>query len=191
MAPDNLNNPDPADRLYAGTWWVGAHTHFDWQRVRGDRRRDNPRSPASRRGSGGCNRASMTCCPMPSMNIGGHQVENGVYLHGTVELGAQPELGGGGGTAVKFPPFPRGSGRRRDPRPGRVRPDDRRSRAGRAAHAGPGHGPAYRRYPWPGRRRLVLPAGGGYRDRSALPSSCRKIAATRSRNRRHRLRGGP
>ncbi|KIN71337.1 DUF2219 domain containing protein [Sulfitobacter guttiformis KCTC 32187] len=30
IAPDNLANPDPSDRPYAGSVSIGAHTHFKW-----------------------------------------------------------------------------------------------------------------------------------------------------------------
>jgi hypothetical protein len=30
IAPDNLSAPAPGDRLYAGSWWLGATTHFSW-----------------------------------------------------------------------------------------------------------------------------------------------------------------
>lgn len=31
ISPQSLTRPAPGDRLYAGTLWFGAHTHFDWQ----------------------------------------------------------------------------------------------------------------------------------------------------------------
>lgn len=31
IAPDNLSTPAPGDRLYAGSWWLGASTHFGWR----------------------------------------------------------------------------------------------------------------------------------------------------------------
>jgi hypothetical protein len=30
IAPDNLAAPEPGDRLYAPSWWLGATTHFGW-----------------------------------------------------------------------------------------------------------------------------------------------------------------
>ncbi|MGH1425512.1 MAG: lipid A-modifier LpxR family protein [Pseudooceanicola sp.] len=33
VAPDNLRNPDPADRLYANAVSFGLHTHFQWRGI--------------------------------------------------------------------------------------------------------------------------------------------------------------
>jgi hypothetical protein len=99
MAPDNLNNPDPADRLYAGTWWLGAHTHFDWQGFEVTAGADIAVT-GEQTGIRRLQSSIHDLLSMPSMNIGGHQVENGVYLHGTVELARSLSWDGG-----EFRPF--------------------------------------------------------------------------------------
>ena len=99
MAPDNLANPAPGDRLYAGTWWIGAHTHFDWQGFEVTAGADiavtGEQSGIRRLQSGIHDWLSM-----PRMDVENYQVENGVYLHGTVELARSLRWGGG-----EFRPF--------------------------------------------------------------------------------------
>jgi hypothetical protein len=85
IAPDNLNNPDPADRLYAGTWWLGAHTHFTWRGLEVTGGADlavTGEQSGIRRLQG----AIHEQLSMPRMNIGDHQVADGIYLHGTAEI---------------------------------------------------------------------------------------------------------
>jgi hypothetical protein len=94
ISPDNLNNPDPDDRLYAGTWWVGAHTHFDWRGLELTAGADiavTGEQSGIRRLQG----AIHDIVSMPTMNIGDHQVEDGVYLHGTLELARSLRWDGG------------------------------------------------------------------------------------------------
>mgnify|MGYP000406082777 CR=1 FL=1 len=85
IAPSNMNKPDPDDRLYAGTWWLGAHTHFDWHGVEVTAGADI----AVTGEQSGIRRLQSDihdALSMPRMNIGPHQVDEGVYLHGTLEL---------------------------------------------------------------------------------------------------------
>jgi hypothetical protein len=94
IAPDNLNNPDPADRLYAGTWWLGAHTHFDWQGLEVTAGADI----AITGEQSGIRRLQANIhdlLSMPTMNIGNHQVEDGIYLHGTLEVARSLRWDGG------------------------------------------------------------------------------------------------
>ncbi|NKX44151.1 lipid A-modifier LpxR family protein [Roseicyclus persicicus] len=93
MAPDNLANPAPGDRLYAGTWWLGAHTHFDWQGFEVTAGADIAITGEQSR-----IRAFQSTIhdwfSMPRMDVENHQVDNGVHLHGTVEVART--LGWGG-----------------------------------------------------------------------------------------------
>ncbi|MBF9059257.1 DUF2219 family protein [Rhodobacterales bacterium HKCCSP123] len=99
IAPDNLNNPDPADRLYAGTWWLGAHTHFDWLNFEVTAGADI----AVTGEQSGLRRLQAhvhDLLSMPRMSIGDHQVADGIHLHGTLEIARSLRWEGG-----EFRPF--------------------------------------------------------------------------------------
>ena len=94
-APDNLNNPAAGDRLYAGTWWLGVHTHFDWHgfdvssgvdvAITGEQSRLRALQAGIH-----------DLFSMPSVNIGAsEQVDNGIFLHGTVEIARDIEFASG------------------------------------------------------------------------------------------------
>ncbi len=99
IAPDNLNNPAPADRLYAGTWWLGAHTHFDWLGFEATAGADIAVT-GEQSGIRRLQAEIHDVLSMPRMNIGDHQVEDGIYLHGTLELARSLRWDGG-----EFRPF--------------------------------------------------------------------------------------
>lgn len=94
IAPDNLADPAPGDRLYAGSWWIGAHTHFQWSGfdvtaggdlvVTGEQ--SGIRSIQSR---------LHDAFSMPRMDVEDHQVEDGIYLHATVEIARDIAFAGG------------------------------------------------------------------------------------------------
>lgn len=94
MAPDNLRRPAPGDRLYAGSFWVGAHTHLDWRGVDITAGADivvtGEQTGIRRLQSAIHDRLSM-----PRMDMEQYQVANGVYLHGTVEMARSVLLGWG------------------------------------------------------------------------------------------------
>jgi hypothetical protein len=94
MAPDNLRRPAPGDRLYAGSFWVGAHTHLEWRGVDVTAGADivvtGEQTGIRRLQSAIHDRLSM-----PRMDMERYQVANGVYLHGTVELARSVALGWG------------------------------------------------------------------------------------------------
>lgn len=85
MAPDNLSSPAPADRLYAGTWWLGAHTHFDWQGVEVTAGLDIAVT-GEQSGIRQFQAWIHESLSMPGINVGGQQVDDGIHLHGTLEL---------------------------------------------------------------------------------------------------------
>lgn len=94
MAPNNLGRPGRTDRLYAGTLWLGAHTHFGWRGVEVTSGADlvvtGEQTGIRRLQSSIHDRLSM-----PRMKVENHQVANGVYLHGTTELARSVVLGWG------------------------------------------------------------------------------------------------
>lgn len=94
MAPDNLNDPAPGDRLYAGTWWLGAHTHFDWRGFDVTAGADIAVT-GEQSGIRQLQGAIHEVVSMPTMNIGDHQVADGVYLHGTLEVARNLRWDGG------------------------------------------------------------------------------------------------
>ncbi len=93
-APNNLNRPNPASRLYAGVLSAGAHMHFDWQgfdiaagvdlMLAGDQT-----GLASLQGS------IHDALSLPQVNVDGAQIDNGVYLHGTIEVARDLRFSGG------------------------------------------------------------------------------------------------
>lgn len=94
MAPDNLARPAPGDRLYAGSLWAGAHTHLDWRGLEVTAGADLVVT-GEQSGIRRLQSQIHDWFSMPRMNVAGHQVENGIYLHGTVELAHGAALGWG------------------------------------------------------------------------------------------------
>jgi len=85
IAPDNLISPDPGDRLYAGTWWLGAHTHFDWRAFEVTAGADIAVT-GEQSGIRSLQASVHDALSMPRIDLEDYQVEDGVYLHGTVEV---------------------------------------------------------------------------------------------------------
>lgn len=94
MAPDNLRRPAPGDRLYAGSLWVGAHTHLAWRGFDVTAGADIVVT-GEQTGIRRLQSAIHDWLSMPRMDIENYQVANGVYLHGTVELAQPFDLGRG------------------------------------------------------------------------------------------------
>jgi hypothetical protein len=94
IAPDNLANPVPGDRLYAGTWWVGAHTHFLWSgfdvSMGGDLVITGEQS-----GIRSIQTRIHDALSMPRMDVEDHQIDDGIYLHATVEIARDIAFSGG------------------------------------------------------------------------------------------------
>jgi hypothetical protein len=85
ITPDNLTVPAPGDRLYAGTWWLGAHTHFGWQGFEVAAGADIAIT-GEQSGIRSLQASIHDLLSMPAIGLEFYQVENGVYLHGTVEV---------------------------------------------------------------------------------------------------------
>lgn len=94
IAPDNLANPAPGDRLYAGSWWIGAHTHFGWQGLEVVAGADIVVT-GEQSGIRSIQSQIHDWFSMPRMDLESYQVDDGVYLHGTLELGRSFAFSGG------------------------------------------------------------------------------------------------
>lgn len=85
ISPQHLIRPAPGDRLYAGTLWLGAHTHFNWQgfdMVAGADLAITGEQSGLRSLQAFIHRALS----MRRVGIEGYQIADGTYLHGTVEM---------------------------------------------------------------------------------------------------------
>jgi len=85
ITPENTINPAPGDRLYAGTWWLGAHTHFDWQGLDVTAGADIAVT-GEQSGIRGLQASVHDLLSMPRIDLEDYQVDDGVYLHGTLEV---------------------------------------------------------------------------------------------------------
>jgi hypothetical protein len=94
MAPDNLARPAAGDRLYAGSLWFGAHTHLDWRGLEVTAGADLVVT-GEQTGIRRLQSQVHDWFSMPRMNVANHQVDNGAYLHGTMELARSMALGWG------------------------------------------------------------------------------------------------
>lgn len=94
MAPASLSSPAPTDRLYAGTWWFGAHTHFEWQGFEVTAGADIAIT-GEQSGIRQFQAWIHESLSMPRVAVGGHQVEDGIYLHGTLEVARSLTFDGG------------------------------------------------------------------------------------------------
>ncbi|PWK59374.1 lipid A-modifier LpxR family protein [Roseicyclus mahoneyensis] len=86
IAPDNLSTPAPGDRLYAGTWWLGAHTHYDLQGFEVTAGADIAIT-GEQSGIRSLQSSIHDLFSMPRVGLENYQVDNGIYLHGTLEMG--------------------------------------------------------------------------------------------------------
>lgn len=94
MAPDNLARPAARDRLYAGSLWAGAHTHLAWRGFEVTAGADLVVT-GEQSGIRRLQSQIHSWFSMPRMNVERHQVDNGAYLHGTVELARSVTFGWG------------------------------------------------------------------------------------------------
>lgn len=92
IAPSNLNAPAPGDRLFAGVLSVGAHTHFDWHGYEVSFGADIV-AMGEQTGIRHLQEAMHDVFSLASSNVENFQVDNGIYLHGTLELGREYNLG--------------------------------------------------------------------------------------------------
>ena len=93
ITPANINRPAAGDRLYAGVLSVGAHTYFTWQGLEAALGAD-VMVLGEQSGVRHMQEAVHDVFSLVSPNVQNFQVENGVYLHGTFELGQEIDLGG-------------------------------------------------------------------------------------------------
>jgi hypothetical protein len=85
ISPDNTRNPARGDRLYAGTLWVGAHTHYNltgYDITAGADIAVTGEQSGVRRFQAGLH----DLFSMSRVGLENYQVEDGVYLHGTLEI---------------------------------------------------------------------------------------------------------
>lgn len=92
ITPANINRPVAGDRLYAGVLSVGAHTHFTWQGLEVAAGADIM-VMGEQSGVRHLQEAVHDVFSLVSPNVQNYQVDNGVYLHGTLELGQEIDLG--------------------------------------------------------------------------------------------------
>lgn len=85
ITPDNLSRPAPGDRLYAGTWWLGAHTHFDLQGLEVTAGADIAVT-GEQSGIRSLQSSIHDLFSMPRVDLERYQVDDGVYLHATLEV---------------------------------------------------------------------------------------------------------
>ncbi|WP_071672438.1 lipid A-modifier LpxR family protein [Nioella nitratireducens] len=92
LSPANLNRPAAGDRLYAGVLSVGAHSHFQWSgfemAVGADIVAMGEQTGVRRLQAGVHDLLSLQ-----SSNVSNFQVDNGIFLHGTVEIGREMNVG--------------------------------------------------------------------------------------------------
>ena len=94
MAPDNLRRPDSDDRLFAGSLWAGAHTHLAWRGFEVTAGADLVITGEQ----SGVRRLQANIYDWlgdSEVNVEDHQVDDGIYLHGTGELAKTMALGWG------------------------------------------------------------------------------------------------
>lgn len=94
IAPDNLTNPAPGDRLYAGTWWLGAHTHFDLRGFEVAAGADLAMT-GEQTGIRSLQSSIHDLFSMPRVGLENHQIDDDVYLHATIEVARSLHWQGG------------------------------------------------------------------------------------------------
>ena len=93
IAPANLNSPAAGDRLYAGVLSVGAHSYFGWNGFEVSAGADIM-VMGEQSGVRQFQSAVHDMFSLQSSNVENFQVENGIYLQGTVEVGREFDMGG-------------------------------------------------------------------------------------------------
>jgi hypothetical protein len=86
IAPDNLAAPAPGDRLYAGSWWLGASTHFDWQGLEVAAGADLVMT-GQQTGLMGIHSEIHQFFGGAPINLAANEVDDGFYLDANVEIG--------------------------------------------------------------------------------------------------------
>ena len=86
IAPDNLAAPAPGDRLYAGSWWLGASTHFDWRGLEVAAGADLVMTGAQT-GLMGIHSEIHQFFGGNPINLAANEVDDGFYLDANIEVG--------------------------------------------------------------------------------------------------------
>ena len=94
VAPNNLGNPSPTDRLYAGMLSAGAHLHFDWYGFDVAAGADIV-VIGEQTGLRGVQSSIHDVLSLPQLNVENFQIDNGVFLHGTLEIARDIHFNGG------------------------------------------------------------------------------------------------
>lgn len=93
ITPASLINPTPGDRLYAGVLSFGAHTHFGWSGFEVSAGADIM-VMGEQSGVRHMQEVIHEVFGLQTSNVQNFQVENGVYLHGTLEIGREFDMAG-------------------------------------------------------------------------------------------------
>lgn len=134
ISPDRLTRPAAGDRLYAGTWWLGAHSHFDWHGFDVAAGVDLAIT-GEQSGIRSLQASLHDAFSMSRVGLSDYQIDDDVYLHGTleiarglrwdrgemrpfVELQAGAETLARAGVDMTFGPLGQGGLRARDPMTG-------------------------------------------------------------------------
>lgn len=94
MTPSNLASPAPGDRLYAGTLSAGAHLHFALRGLEVAAGADVVVT-GEQTGLRSLQASLHDALSLPQLRVDGFQVDNGVYLQGTVEVARDIAFAGG------------------------------------------------------------------------------------------------
>jgi hypothetical protein len=94
ITPASISNPAPGDRLYAGVLSVGAHTHFGWNGFEVALGADIV-AMGEQTGIRHLQEVMHEAFSLQSSRVEHFQVGNGVYLHGTLEIGREFSFGPG------------------------------------------------------------------------------------------------
>jgi Outer membrane protein LpxR len=92
ITPANMNAPAAGDRLYVGVLSVGAHTYFDWNDYEVSAGADIM-VMGERSGVRRVQEVVHDLFSVPGSNVQNFQVESGVYLNGTLEIGREIGIG--------------------------------------------------------------------------------------------------
>ena len=99
IAPRDLAMPEPFDRLYAGAWWIGVHSHSRWAGMELSAGLDLVIS-GPQTGIRDIHAAIHDALDLPAINVTGFEIADGIHAHATLEL-ARP-IGFDGGQLRPF-----------------------------------------------------------------------------------------
>jgi len=91
IAPDNLAVPDPGDRPYASSWWLGAATHFGWQGFDVTAGADVVIT-GQQTGLMQLHSAVHEVFGNNPVRLEDYEIDDGIYLHGRLEVAREFEF---------------------------------------------------------------------------------------------------